>query len=66
MGGSPDSERYTASIFADVWVEPHPDSGEEYQRALDAIYSKLYEGDAGANDGTLAFVKMNFNDLKKI
>jgi hypothetical protein len=57
--------RYVGSVYVDVSVQAHPDNQEEYKRALGALYSKLYEGDANAEDGSPAFVKMNFQDLQR-
>jgi len=66
LAGAGGDVRYSATISVSVIVQSHPDDMLEYQRALDALYSTLHEGDASPQDGSIASVKMNYmGDLSK-
>ena len=65
IGGGIEEARYFAVINADVYVQADPDRDIERKRALEAVYSKLYEGEASADDGTLAFVKMSYQSVDR-
>ena len=64
-GEKKEEARYIGTINADIWVQADPDRDIERSRALSALYSKLYEGEAGAEDGTSAFIKMSYQDIDK-